>query len=267
MDRKSRNIHRPVCKLIAGLLAVATLALLLCSCGKKEEDKEDNSVIGEWRFDIQNSDLSYDDLVTLFSSSSGNDSDATLLFEVLGVDGMKEITSSLFGAISFVFREDNTVAYRLDPQRVRDGMLKMVDSLFDAQAKMDLETAAKVNGMTAAQLQAQLDSAGKTWPEFCELGKVSARQSLSSSMTDEAIAKSFGENMTYKNGVYESESSEYLLEDSQLSFIDKDKQKSGAWTISRKGDTITIVKAISKKEDSAAFAAFCEGMRLTKVGS
>lgn len=251
--------QRTAYKLIAGLLAIVTLALLLCSCGKKED-----SIVGEWKFDIANSELSSEDLMTLFSQSGGGDS-MKLIAETIGPDGMKEVLSTLFSAVSYVFNEDGTYFGRVDPQHFREGLIVMSDKLFDAQAKMDLETAAKVNGVTVAELQAQLNSSGKTWAEYCELMKVSTRQTLNTTFNDAALAQTFGNNATYKNGVYESESKEYILEGSQLSFIDSDKQKKGSWTVSVKGDTITIVKAIIKAEDATMLGAFFEGMKLAKV--
>ena len=251
--------QRTAYKLIAGLLAIVTFALLLCSCGDKED-----SIVGEWKFDVANSELSSEDLMTLFSQSSGGDS-MKLIAEMIGPDGMKEALSTSLSAISIVFNEDGTYFGRVNPQRYRDGALETIDKIFDALATVDMETAAKVNGVTVADLQAQLNSVGKTWAEYCELMKASARQSLSASLTDAALAEMFGKNSTYKNGVYESESKEYILEGSQLSFIDSDKQKKGSWTVSVKGDTITIVKAIIKDEDSTMLGAFFEGMKLAKV--
>lgn len=257
--KRPETTSSPVKKIIAGLLAVVTLALLLCSCGKKED-----SIVGEWRFDILHSDLSGEDLLTLASKSSNADI-LRRAVDLLGDNFLKESMDAVFQSYTLSFDKDGTLTLLIDPALLRQGTVAMYDNLFDSFAKLSPDAVAGFYGVSAAELKARLEAQGKTFAELCEEGKAEFRQNVNTTMTDQALAKNFNATLN-KDGKLEVAKEEYVLEDNQLSFVNASKQKTGAWTITCKDDVITVGKVVTES-NSASASAFFEGMKLVKVGS
>ena len=223
-------------------------------------------IVGDWQFDM--SDANANQWVELMFMAVEDKDSVQIMINEFGEEFFVDIANESVKGMTLHFGYDNTCTVFMDPDMYRSSYITSQSKMLDAMAKMDLDTIAKIKGVSVEELQSLLDEQGMTWAEKCEADKQLNQEIMNEIMTDENLADMV-EGTLNENGIIEISSGQYSLEGNRLSLIDK--ETTSALTVSYKNQVITI-EGISSEDLSAdsevknKIMPLFKGSKLKKVG-
>lgn len=266
-----RGLNKTILISLVGIfLVVAIVVALFCSGALRSGQGKGTDVgeteipiVGDWRLDLSSPDI-FADAYAKFVSETNDRNMMIVIFDELGQDFFVEQLSLQAEGIMLRFEADNTVIPLVDPEIYRNAQITANEKLYDAYAKMGLDSVSRITGESVASLQNRLDETGKTWLELLEEQRETSRLTISRTMTDEALVRKFKGQLN-EDGLIErpAERFQYHLENNQLTLIKPDAEETVTLTVSYINGVMTV-KHISSDND---VDAYFEGMKFIKIGS